>query len=1136
MILHFPTLDSLKLALFSDAIPATVSVTPVKAAVAEKGDYWVETEKALTKPQLTELAKLGVEVAKAATQPLDVQLHCWPQLIPLQKEPLNRELGEKTPILFEVPSETQFTDLVGEILRLGNDRQSYRWLTNGNGKQNTALLRVMGPPYYSLLRALDSMNVATAPKAYREMSPRVWVQVGFTHPLVNKLRPGPGKLLFLRPPRIWFMLEEAKFQDIYEILEFPLPHFPAPWKEGTFTQKVQVPLRLTPGTTTEPAELWVLRDNALAQLDDLVRTADEQLMLRLAFAVAQQEKEPLIVLRVRPSKQPPPVLVLEGQAFRSFLRLPNLFVPIGQRLHPTLRRDAVVKLLASDTTRITWLHPQEKGSFIPESLPDTAFRPLQDWVQYVLDHEQKPLEAWIQAARFDFEPFICKDEAAPPKEPPPKQEVQKSRKTKKEGEEENRPKPAETEQTVKAAEEAYLAPRLPKSPSEIELKLRETERQFLDLTSPLDATDRQQLWHQMAHYNAALGHAMDATVCWCHALWEENAQPENWWLGWRQSEARSVPGGLFHMEHVRKLLEHTHPSPSEMRAFAAFLGHAARGGNASELTPLLGTIQQYLEKHEELLPVRAVWLAWSSVAKLTQGDVLTLARARDRLLERLHLRGQSPEVDLPAFLRFTGSRATERLRGMKQNLLFLEEAILQWLNKQLPKWREKKRLVEKAPFTEAYARLILAYGYACLGAAPESHRLTQEALQTLQRTDDFNAWLCAAFQFRIERAMRDRGTVTSLPPELMKRLESEVPARADRNKREQLNMEKYKLKKMLLTFDILEPHERGDPYYRFTEGAATDDLSKELQSLLAVQDRQELLTRLQALLEGKRPLPKAENTSQRIYDRALELAPRLGAAFAGDLLSRVEAVLDKTTDFKMHASLLEKALYLAAHFDQTGLVQRLVERIQELLKRQNDKEFFKLIKSVVEVCLHSLRKLGMRDEIHRLLSQLSALLQQRYDLIATLAEGRGPSNSTRSEPLQVLLHVAGGWFYFGHSDLAWPIVDQAREVLFKGNLIPADQTALACAYVRTLGQSTMEEALPRLEELYRKVERVEDNTETRSHFLISMLWLIEATVLALVSDELTMDKDARRWLDDDEYLVRRRIHRDVRTAMQGAGL
>src|SRR5439155_1016973 len=68
----------------------------------------------------------------------------------------------------------------------------------------------------------------------------------------------------------------------------------------------------------------------------------------------------------------------------------------------------------------------------------------------------------------------------------------------------------------------------------------------------------------------------------------------------------------------------------------------------------LPQIQTYLQMNERALPVRAAWLAWSAWAKAAGGDVLTLARARDRLLARLLDQGLNPEADLPAFLRFAG--------------------------------------------------------------------------------------------------------------------------------------------------------------------------------------------------------------------------------------------------------------------------------------------------------------------------------------------------------------------------------------------------------------------------------------------------------------------------------------------------
>jgi len=64
--------------------------------------------------------------------------------------------------------------------------------------------------------------------------------------------------------------------------------------------------RLSDGGAAESAELWVLRERAVEQLDALVRSADEKLIARLAFAVIDGDV-PIIILRVRPSKLAPPM-------------------------------------------------------------------------------------------------------------------------------------------------------------------------------------------------------------------------------------------------------------------------------------------------------------------------------------------------------------------------------------------------------------------------------------------------------------------------------------------------------------------------------------------------------------------------------------------------------------------------------------------------------------------------------------------------------------------------------------------------------------------------------------------------------------------------------------------------------------
>src|SRR5262249_30085498 len=147
----------------------------------------------------------------------------------------------------------------------------------------------------------------------------------------------------------------------------------------------------------------------------------EEDLHRLAFAVGTVGDQTTVVLRARPSKLGPPVVDgLRAEAYRPFAKLPNLYLPAGTTLHPPLRRDKVRELFADDPARVVWLAPAGgRGTFAPQSLPDTAFRPLGDWVDYVLDHDRAALQEWVQSAQFDFEGFVCSEDDKPkPKKPP----------------------------------------------------------------------------------------------------------------------------------------------------------------------------------------------------------------------------------------------------------------------------------------------------------------------------------------------------------------------------------------------------------------------------------------------------------------------------------------------------------------------------------------------------------------------------------------------------------------------------------------------------------------------------------------------------------------------------------------------
>jgi hypothetical protein len=1123
MILYFPNLDALRLALTSGTVPPAVSLKAAVAGFDDQDHLWLQTDEALPRSALTALGRLGVQVKKASDAPLSIDVCCWLQALPLEAASPMEQPSAQAPVLFELTGAGQLADLVAEILRLGNDRQSFRWLENGG--EVRGLLRVIGPPYYSLLRALDRSGRDAAPRAYLEHSPRVWVEVGHTHPLLGHIKPPKNQLLLLRPPRDWTVIDEAPFQDIYDILEFELPEARPPWNPVPLKDRLCVPLRLTRGGRGVEAELWVLREGAMEHLDAFVRGADDSLLARLAFAVGESGPEKCIVVRVRPSKEGPPVLVLPATTFRPFLKMPNLFLPCGTQLHPPLRRDAVRKLLADNLDWVTWLYPGPDGAFTAESMPEAAFRPLSDWVEYVLDHDHEALQTWVDAARFEFEPFVCKDDQATPPEKPPAKE-QTRRPTREKAREEVQAGAAQDFRVVNksrkkesAAQELAELPRV--KPSELQQQLRAVEKEFLGLSGALDSPERLELWPKMAQLHKALRSENDATVCWVNALWEAEAEAPQLARAWARGECLGAGEDLKGAE-LDRLLGNDRAGLQELRGLASRLTLAAHQDRPpAALLQRLGTVQRFLGAHESLLPVRATWLAWASVVKLSRGDVLGLARARDRLLERLFTHGLSPDRDLPSFLRFSGIRASERYRAFRDWLMGLSGKVYRWIERNKGGAEKDDR---NPVDTAAYADLILSFGLARLGESSEPRRLQQGALERLELWDnEVHNTLMEAFCYRINQALENKLVQGPLPPAMHEYLEH-----MDR-------MARYKVDRLRKNSRILEPHERIDPYRMWT-AQFFNDLEKTLANLTDIRDRQALADQIRKLLDQSAKDQALWNKHLLVLIKALELAPRVGEEFTLEVLARVAPALEMLevrgrpgevpeNEIRQRADFLEKALIAAAHFNHVEFVQPLIAQFETLLQSLRGSQNLHAVESLAGECFRGLRKLGMRDQIERLLRVLEDVILQGRTVESL---GRGATWGGRLGPL---LQVAGNWYYFGRDPLARPVMDLARRVLFQGELKATQLTDLACAYVHCLGQAPVELAQPGIEEVFARLEGVHDAFTTSTHFSASQLRVIEAVVLTVVTEEFAVGTTARHWLDDDEFLVRRRIHRDMQALM-----
>ncbi len=1149
MILKFPDLNTLRLALTTGVLPAAIVQASVVAGFDDSEQLWVEATGSLARGTLGELRKLNVISAKTMGCAVTAMFASWLELVPLLPDPRPPEKPDQLPVLFELNDGNDLARIVFEILRLGNDRQSFRWLANDDG-DTRALLRVVGPPYYSLLRAIDRNGKTNAPVAYVERAPNIWVELGQTHPLLDLVKVPKGKLLFLRAPQRWTVLDNVPLRDIYEVMEFTLPDRAVEWRDQPLDDKIDIALSLRSGGPLSGAQMWVLRDDPEAELNRFVQNANEQLLTSLAFAVGEHDGRQTIVVRALYSKAAPPELVLNATPYRSHLRLANLLLPVGTQLHPHLRRDVVRKLLADDTEHVVWLVPGDGGSFTPQSLPENSFRPLTDWVAYVLDRSAEPLRGWMQAMRFDFEPFVCDEDAdGKPKKPDePKEKRPKGRKGRRDdGDEEIVSGPTidyidRTKKLEADVPEMEFAELLHIEPSVLQLQLRAAEERFLAVDGDLDAPERRQLWPELGNLHTGLKQTDDAGLCWLAALWFQDKIPLKWAQAYLQAEASAVrsraelklPPNRTWITGVTSgrppeldaLLSLEEPTPPDLRALAAYLVWAGAQPSAPPaLLERLSGVQRFLEKHERLLPVRAIWLAWSALVHLAGGDVLALARTRDRLLERLFQGGLRPEYDLPGFLRFSGQPVSQRYRGMRQWMTQMCELAHMWAE-------ENSRSGERRPNglsapMKGYIDLLFAFGLARLGEHDAARQLLQTAAAIFHEEEPVHVHLFKSFEFRIREALEGHTHAGPLPDEQYQ----EVQRLANSGRGGSVTY-RYVIERLRCHLRALEPNQQIDPY---RHQKALSDLDKALAAITDLTDRQELTARFETLWLGAPKGAKGEPVRATVLREALNLAPRVHEEFARKMLERALVTLDALPfpppgDWELteYVKLLEKALFVAAHFDRAEHVPPLVSRFKKVLQLSMGPEPLKAVAKTANNCFRGMRKMGMREETQELLDLLGDTILAGRDLTKLDAK----TFADTPHQLLALLEVAAGWYCFGRGPQAEAVLRVARGLLLKEVLLHTSQTPLARSYVVALGQAPVESAQDRLIDLFTHLRGVRDSYGPNNYLISqSQLEVLESVILAVTHDDFTLGANARRWLEDDEYLVRQRIHHDVRTIL-----
>lgn len=1094
MALSFRDSEALQVVVRAGLCPPDVLARGATVGTAADGALVLAPDAAVSATTLAKLAAVGVTVT-AALPPGARPVRCWAEAI----APVRVAVPELPAlVLFVCERAEQLLDLAGELVRLGCDRVELL----GDGTRGVA--RVVDPPTYTVVRALDregGLRVFSPDPAGQE---RVWTEVGYRHPLAGAAvpsdqavrAPDDAMLLIAGDGAAWTTLPAIGWRGLDAALELAVPGTPVAHVASPLLARRRVELRLS-GGRREPASLWVVREHGLAALDQLLRYLPDDVVARLTFA-ASGGADPTIIVRARTGRTAAPELAFAvAETYAPLAQMPDVYAPAGAIVEPPLRRERLRQILGVAPGEVMWLaRTTEAGAFRAERIADAAFAPLSEWAEYVIHASAPALVPWMRATELDFAPYISTglEWASSPSATPadnPRARPRSARAHEVVDERGGVPPPR-----AAAAAPARVTERGPRAteaaaahvPVDEELAAIETE--FVALDAPADAPGRIGLLARLGAAYARLGRRRDAGLCFARAAWEATAADAparlDAWIA-ADLHGAAADGALA------RILAAAAPSSDDVRLVAAIV---ARATPAVTRDP--HRVQRWLDDHDQELDARSLWLARSSLARLAGGDVLALAHARDRILARL-AGGLPVERELPAFLRYAGRRGALGTASGEHLRDALDE-----LAARLAKTKRKRGPIE-APLelTMGYVGFIFAHGFARIGNPDRARAGIEASTAALAdvRSDPVHAYLIAAYTARIEQAVAGDPPETPMPDAVVAQLEALDNTTLDRYKADRLRESSW----------ILEPVQRQDAILAFTR--KHDSRGAEFSALRALPEVAARGKALDALVTAAAAADSTATVAEKDADRerllsgVFEHLLELPEAIATPILVRAWPQIHALPEPR-RALLYTGALVAAAHFGRAELVPELLRGLAGAIRLAVGLD----LERVVQRSVRTLRRIGLRAELGELLANAQA------SLVAKDAQA-----------LRGRLALATGMAFLGDVERALPIFEEARAAIQK-----APQTrilerldllrAVALAYTQT----PVATALACIADLSTQWKDITDGLGTSSHYCISVLHFVESLVLGITSDDLALGEAGRRFVEDDEHLIRRRLHRDLK--------
>ena len=639
----------------------------------------------------------------------------------------------------------RFSLLVQECLSLGCDRIRYAPIGARGAAPGVILVRIDSPPWY-LIERWSRPEMDAAP-IYLAVSNRFYVRWGWNHPLAGRLTVKDDELVLADPDGQLRRAPDADWHDVYDALNIHADGLASvKWGAADPAPRFTVKLKLV--ETPEPVEpeLWLLWREDLPAVERLLGLMPEADLKHLAiafFSHALKASAPAPGTVEEPVAAMREVITGRGRGWVNFGRagyralpgLANLFLPIDKALDPQVRRDRIAESFELKGGEFVVVQSGAAGGMRAVRVPESSFRPLSTYIDYVVSGDSARLAALVHATVFDAGPLADLADASPdPREKrdptgPRPAAVQKAQ-------DGGKPQPVAVPQPV--------LPDEPEFPPEPVAETPVSNEQQVEARIALEPPGAPIDWVELGELRRARGDVDGAVECWENARWVDRTRDV-------EIRRRAVAA-------LEATLQITKATPPAQRPAVA-LGKADGAGDVRILR--LRTL--YLEEgaipeadqseylaalYAEARAAQAAdrlrkktrWLVWGAILARNNDDI-EAERQRESILADLNQSGLAP-MDRADFVR---ARLAERavdggdsgelrrtMEGLTTRLGKIEDVRIKWSGVALlaRRWAELDDV--------ARARKLANESIAAMadGATAASARVHANAAVALLRTRD----------------------------------------------------------------------------------------------------------------------------------------------------------------------------------------------------------------------------------------------------------------------------------------------------------------------------------------------------------------------------------------------------------------